>query len=51
MVVPVDREGRVGDNSLLSREPPAKQEVSSRKAGGRGQEAGPQSVRTINTSI
>ncbi len=47
MVVPVDREGRVGDNVLLSRESPATQEVSSRKAGGRGkEEAGPQSVRT-----
>ncbi len=44
MVVPVDREGRVGDNTLLTRELSASQEVSSRKAGGRGQEVGPQSV-------
>ncbi len=44
MVVPVDREGRVGDNTLLTRELSTSQEVSSRKAGGRGQEVGPQSV-------
>ena len=38
MVVPVDREGKVGDSSLLRREPAAStslEPVSTRKAGGR----------------
>ena len=38
MVVPVDREGKVGDSSLLRREPTAStslEPVSTRKAGGR----------------
>ena len=44
MVVPVDQEGRVGDNSLLNREPALAQEVSTRKAGGRSDQCGPQTV-------
>lgn len=37
MVVPVDREGKVGDSTLLRREPAAstsQEAVSTRKAGG-----------------
>ena len=38
MVVPVDRDGKVGDSALLRREPTASaslESVSTRKAGGR----------------
>lgn len=43
MVVPVDREGREGESSLLNREPMAAavlESVSSRKAGGRPRNQG-----------
>ena len=45
MVVPVDQEGRVGDNALLSRDPSLPQDVSTRKAGGRSDQCGTQTVR------
>ncbi len=38
MVVPVDREGKVGDSTLLRREPAAstsQEPISTRRAGGR----------------
>ena len=48
MVVPVDREGKVGDSSLLRRDSPSTvtQPVNTRKAGGRSelQDKGPQMV-------
>ena len=46
MVVPVDREGKVVDSTLLRREPSssaALEPVNTRKAGGR-QDRGPQTV-------
>ena len=46
MVVPVDREGKVGDSSLLRRDSPSTvtQPVNTRKAGGRSEDKGPQMV-------
>ena len=46
MVVPVDREGKVGDSSLLRRDSPSTvtQQLSTRKAGGRTEDKGPQMV-------
>lgn len=52
MVVPVDREGKVVDSTLLRRDsaiPAALEAVSNtRKAGGRTQDKGPQIVGACN---
>ena len=52
MVVPVDREGKVVDSTLLRRDTPSSSSyasdppISTRKAGGRQQDEGPQTVET-----
>ena len=53
MVVPVDREGKLEDSTLLRREPPTSaslEPLSTRKAGGRPQNQGSQTVSYQNTA-
>ncbi len=50
MVVPIDQEGKVGACSLLHRDlssQSASTSTSTRKAGGRKQDRGPQQVRRL----